>query len=191
MIVDTWRTISNYAKSQLILALIYALWSLLPLIGWGSFRKSPTDNNCIIDWSDSHQSNVSYLTSTFLVFFLIPICTCSAFYYTIYEYLRRIADSSTAEDNGIDQSAVTVINLRCDWSPQNHFGKVGDKFGKSIAFVQFQLSVVCLFVCSITYCGYGIVYLRAYNVDDFQCFLTVIMPKFGALFNPIIYVGYA
>ncbi|KHJ80966.1 hypothetical protein OESDEN_19353, partial [Oesophagostomum dentatum] len=120
--------------------------------------------------SDAAHHYIAFLTATCLIFFLIPVCIASSFYYSIIDHVDRLANSETREENG--NSATDC----CTWAPKGNVAKVG---------------LGCLLASTLPFLAYSIVCLNPMK-SDFNNVSYVVVPviisRFSPLLNPVFYI---
>ncbi|KAF8362248.1 sro-1 [Pristionchus pacificus] len=195
----TWRSNLNYGKLLLIIFILCVLWSLVPWTGYGEYSPFTEKEKvfCSLNWrqADTLKSSVpstsspsqimgekgstlhetthryiAFLTATFLIFFLIPVCIAGAFYYSIFEYVDKLNSIENREENGNNPVET------CTWAPRNHVSKVG---------------LGCLLTSTLPFMTYGIVCLNPLKADFGQLHVVitpVVLSRVAALLNPIFYI---
>ncbi|CAI4227506.1 unnamed protein product [Auanema sp. JU1783] len=179
-----WRCHGNYMKLISIILLSVTLWSVVPIFGYGKYDLFLDGHFCSLDWKqgDIDDSSsplakeqahryIGFLTATCLVFFLIPVCIASSFYYSVIDHVERLNSMDTREE--ANSSSPTS---KCPWAFQNHVAKVG---------------LGCLLSSTIPYLAYSVVCLNPMK-SDFRNASYVIGPviasRFAPLLNPILYI---
>uniref|UniRef100_A0A1I7X3S0 G_PROTEIN_RECEP_F1_2 domain-containing protein n=1 Tax=Heterorhabditis bacteriophora TaxID=37862 RepID=A0A1I7X3S0_HETBA len=113
---------------------------------------------------------IGFLTATCLIFFLIPVCIASSFYYSIIDHVDRQNSTETREEMG------GVVPNCCTWAPKNHVAKVG---------------LGCLLVSTVPYLAYSIVCLNPMKSDFLNIsyiVVPVILSRVTTLLNPLLYI---
>ncbi|GMT14620.1 hypothetical protein PFISCL1PPCAC_5917, partial [Pristionchus fissidentatus] len=194
----TWRSNLNYGKLLLIIFILCLLWSGVPWTGYGAYSTFNQNVFCSLDWRQAEPSPVplpsttpsygliqndkvsslkeathryiAFLTATFLIFFLIPVCIAGAFYYSIFEHVDKLNSTEAREENGNLPAEI------CTWAPKDHVAKVG---------------LGCLLASTLPFMAYGIVCLNPFKSDFKQLDVVitpVILSRISALLNPLFYV---
>ncbi|GMS84075.1 hypothetical protein PENTCL1PPCAC_6250, partial [Pristionchus entomophagus] len=194
----TWRSNLNYGKLLLIIFILCIVWSGVPWTGYGEYSPFTEGEKvfCSLNWRQAEPSPlpaspsptsgmmgdrgstlketthryIAFLTATFLIFFLIPVCIAGAFYYSIFEHVDKLNSIENREENGNNPTEV------CTWAPRNHVSKVG---------------LGCLLVSTLPFMAYGIVCLNPFKSDFNQLHIVitpVVLSRVSALLNPIFYV---
>uniref|UniRef100_A0A183FMD7 G_PROTEIN_RECEP_F1_2 domain-containing protein n=1 Tax=Heligmosomoides polygyrus TaxID=6339 RepID=A0A183FMD7_HELPZ len=103
-----WRSHSNYFKLIICLTVFATLWSAVPVTGYGKYSTFHGNTLCSLDWrqgdfdaksqesADAAHHYIAFLTATCLIFFLIPVCIASSFYYSIIDHVDRLALQSVS-----------------------------------------------------------------------------------------------
>ncbi|XGW07757.1 hypothetical protein V3C99_010699 [Haemonchus contortus] len=177
-----WRCHSNYVKLIVILTGFATLWSAVPVIGYGKYSTFHGNTFCSLDWrqgdfdASSEESTeaahhyIAFLTATCLIFFLIPVCIASSFYYSIIDHVDRQSTTEAREENG------NSLADCCTWAPKGNVAKVG---------------LGCLLASTLPFLAYSIVCLNPMKSDlnnVSYVVVPVIISRLCPLLNPLLYI---
>ncbi|VDK47230.1 unnamed protein product [Cylicostephanus goldi] len=177
-----WRCHANYMKVIIVILVAAAVWSTVPVIGYGKYSTFHANKFCSLDWrqgdfdanvaesAEAAHHYIGFLTATCLIFFLIPTCIASSFYYSIIDHVDRQNSTEVREENG---NAVTDC---CTWAPKDNVAKIG---------------LGCLLASTLPFLAYSIVCLNPMK-SDFNNVSYVVVPviisRFCPLLNPVFYI---
>lgn len=177
-----WRSHSNYFKLIICLTVFATLWSAVPVTGYGKYSTFHGNTLCSLDWrqgdfdaksqesADAAHHYIAFLTATCLIFFLIPVCIASSFYYSIIDHVDRQSRTEAREENG---NAVAVC---CTWAPKGSVAKVG---------------LGCLLASTLPFLGYSVVCLNPMK-SDFNNVSYIVVPviisRLCPMLNPLLYI---
>ncbi|CAJ0605413.1 unnamed protein product [Cylicocyclus nassatus] len=177
-----WRCHANYMRVIVIILVASAVWSTVPVIGYGKYSTFHANKFCSLDWrqgdfdanvaesTEAAHHYIGFLTATCLIFFLIPTCIASSFYYSIIDHVDRQSSTEVREENG---NAVTEC---CTWAPKDNVAKIG---------------LGCLLASTLPFLAYSIVCLNPMK-SDFNNVSYVVVPviisRFCPLLNPLFYI---
>ncbi|CAD6191530.1 unnamed protein product [Caenorhabditis auriculariae] len=177
-----WRCHGNYLKCIVGVLIVISAWSLVPILGYGRYSTFHDDVICSLDWRQGNiipempetrqtaHRYIAFLTATCLVFFLIPVCVASSFYYSIIDHVERLNSAEVREDPAITQQTA------CPWAPRNHVAKIG---------------LGGLLVSVVPFFAYSVVCLNPMK-SDFHNLSYVVVPailsRFSTLLNPLFYI---
>ncbi|WKX97424.1 hypothetical protein Q1695_013239 [Nippostrongylus brasiliensis] len=177
-----WRCHSNYFKLISGFIGFAVLWSAVPTTGYGKYSTFHANTFCSLDWrqgdfdatssesTDAAHHYIAFLTATCLIFFLIPVCIASSFYYSIIDHVDRQSSTEAREENG------GATPLCCTWAPKGNVAKVG---------------LGCLLSSTLPFLAYSIVCLNPMK-SDFNNMSYIVVPviisRLCPLLNPIFYI---
>ena len=99
----TWNYLSLW-KQNLVLMLLWLqgfIWSILPVLGWGSYGLEGLEISCAVQWHQTDAENLSYTITLFMVNFFIPATLLIFCYVDIFQRFK-------SRLNGISPAAVTI-----------------------------------------------------------------------------------
>uniref|UniRef100_A0A0K0DL88 G_PROTEIN_RECEP_F1_2 domain-containing protein n=1 Tax=Angiostrongylus cantonensis TaxID=6313 RepID=A0A0K0DL88_ANGCA len=181
-LIGKWRCHSNYLKLIIGFIVLTAFWSIVPTIGYGKYSTFHGNTFCSLDWrqgdfdSNSPESTeaahhyIAFLTATCLIFFLIPVCIASSFYYSIIDHVDRLNSTEARKEN---ESTETDCYY---WAPKGNVAKVG---------------LGCLLVSTVPFLAYSIVCLNPMKSDFNNAsyiVVPVIISRICPLLNPLLYI---
>ncbi|VDN59095.1 unnamed protein product [Dracunculus medinensis] len=111
---------------------------------------------------------IGFLTTTFLLFFLIPSCSTGALYYSIIEHVKE--SSQKNRDDSLNQ------NVHCPWASEQYISVT---------------CLICLLATTTPYLPYAIACLNPFdrNFADISYNVTpVILSRLSTIFAPIAFV---
>ncbi|KJH43103.1 hypothetical protein DICVIV_10905 [Dictyocaulus viviparus] len=177
-----WRCHYNYLKLIIGTTVPTILWSLVPITDYGRYSTFHENTFCSLDWRQGNfdvntpealeaaHHYIAFLTATCLIFFLIPVCIASSFYYSIIDHVDRLSSTEIPKEN-----EASVIDCY-SWAPEGNVSKIG---------------LGCLLVSTLPFLAYSIVCLNPMK-SDFNNISYVVVPviisRMSPLLNPLLYI---
>jgi hypothetical protein len=61
------------------------IWSILPALGWSSYKREGLMSNCNIDWNEKSLNNLSYFVVVWTLDFIVPlVCIFKCLFGSLY-----------------------------------------------------------------------------------------------------------
>ena len=108
----TWNFLSSW-KQNLVLVLVWLqgfIWSVLPVIGWGSYGLEGLEISCAVQWERTDAEHLSYTMTLFAVNFVIPATLLVFCYVHIFQRFKGHVDQISPEALAI--RAANQVKLR-------------------------------------------------------------------------------
>ncbi|CAI9726855.1 visual pigment-like receptor peropsin [Octopus vulgaris] len=141
-----------------------AVWAFFPLSGWGRYAEEAGGIACAVDWESRDHSMTTYITTIFVVCFLIPLLIISVCYARVCLFIRKLGHGTQENPEWTNQKDVTKM---C------------------------AIAIICFIIAWMPYaviCLWSIYGHPDYIPNSVQI-LPSLFAKSSASYNPLIYVA--